>query len=35
LWKRPVALETQLEGAKKIFYYDGKAFQDIKKTAEV
>lgn len=35
LWKRPVALETQVEGKEKIFRYDGKDFQDLKKTAQV
>lgn len=35
LWKRPVAIETQVEGKEKIFRYDGKEFQDIKKSAEV
>ncbi len=35
IWKRPVGIETTVEGAAKIFYYDGKAHQEIKKTAEV
>lgn len=35
LWKRPVAIETQVEGQEKIFWYNGKEFKDIKKTAEV
>ena len=34
-WKRPVAVETRFEDSEKIFYYDGKSFQDMKKSTQV
>jgi stage V sporulation protein R len=35
LWKRPVAIETISDGTEKIFYFDGQAHQEIRKTAQV
>jgi len=35
LWKRPVAIETMIDGVAKILYYDGTAHQELRKTAEV
>ena len=35
IWKRPVAIESKDEGQEKIYYYDGKSQQEIRKNAEV
>jgi len=35
IWKRPVVLETQIDGVEKIYTYDGKTFQDQRKEAQV
>jgi len=34
IWKRPVAIETMVEGNAKIFYYDGKGHQELRKNQE-
>ncbi|MGH7828970.1 MAG: SpoVR family protein, partial [Candidatus Binatia bacterium] len=35
IWHRPVVIETKMDGVEKLFYYDGKNHQEIKKTAQV
>jgi stage V sporulation protein R len=35
IWKRPVAIESMVEGMEKIYYYDGKAHQELAKSTEV
>jgi len=35
VWKRPVAIETKVDGSEKILYYDGKAYQELDKNREV
>ncbi|HKX12847.1 MAG TPA: SpoVR family protein, partial [bacterium] len=35
IWKRPVALETKIDGNDKIHYFDGKTYQELSKGAEV
>ncbi len=35
IWKRPVGIETLAEGKEKIFYYDGKSYQELGKNREL
>jgi len=35
VWKRPVAIETKVDGGDKILYYDGKTYQELAKEREV
>ncbi len=35
IWKRPVAIETRVDGAEKILYFEGKTYQELDKNREV